>query len=264
VPEKIMNVLFYQELGKDKSHLSSVVLLHGLFGMSDNLLGLAKELALSFHVIIPDLINHGRSPHRAKMDYPGMAEDVINLMDSLDIEKASIIGHSMGGKVAMQLACTYPDRVEKLVIVDISPVAYPARHLEILDALQKIANTSITARKDADALLAEKIPDLSLRQFFLKNMVRNDEGFWQWRFGLRQIKDSYKELSVAPDMQKVFNKEALFIKGELSDYILPEHEAIVRKWFPAVKLKVIQGAGHWLHAEKPIVFNRTVKQFLQG
>lgn len=257
-----MNELFYQELNADKSHLPTVVLLHGLFGMSDNLLGLAKELAASFHVLIPDLINHGRSPHRAGMNYPAMAEDVVYLLDKLNIGQASVIGHSMGGKVAMQMASLYPGRVHKLVIADIAPVMYHARHFEILNAMQKIANTAITTRKEADAILAEDIDDLALRQFFLKNMYRNEEGMWQWRFGLQEISHAYKELSAAPDLQQVFNAGVLFIKGETSDYILPEHEAVVRQWFPQAKLKIIHGAGHWLHAEKPVVFNRIVKQFL--
>lgn len=259
-----MNLLFYQETGTDShKHASAVVLLHGLFGMSDNLLSLGKDLATDRRVIIPDLANHGRSPHSIPMNYQTMARDVIELMDNLGIQAFALMGHSMGGKVAMQIASMYATRVEKLVIADIAPVDYDARHEHILAVMHKIANANITSRSEAEKILAEVITETPLRQFFLKNMARSDAGLWQWRFGLQEIQQSYAALSAAPEFHEPFNAPVLFIKGELSDYILPEHEKVIRQWFPRASLKVVQGAGHWLHAEKPLAFNRLVKQFLK-
>lgn len=257
-----MKTLHYQVLGDENRHKTVVILLHGLFGMSDNLLGLARELAPDFYVVVLDLINHGHSPHRELMDYPSMAADVFRLMDELGIWQACVLGHSMGGKVAMQMAGDHPGRVEKLVVADIAPVDYPPRHLDILRAMQAIASIPINARKEADAILQKNIAEPQLRQFFLKNMYRNDNGLWQWRFGLQEIGAAYAAICAAPAMSAVFHGDTLFIKGELSDYLLPEYEQLVRYWFPQARLKVVQGAGHWLHAEKPAIFHRLVRQFL--
>jgi esterase len=259
-----MQTLFYREINADKLPCPTVILLHGLFGMSDNLLGLAKALLADFHIVLPDLINHGKSVHRSTMTYRDMAEDVIGLLNASGIKKASFVGHSMGGKVAMQIASTYPETVNHLIVADIAPVLYPERHNEIIQAMRQVQESAITQRKQAEHILLQFIPDKALIAFFLKNMRRDDNGLWQWCFGLNEISHSYSDICAAPGFEQAFMGKVLFIKGELSDYITVEHADIIRKWFPAVQYKMIQGAGHWLHAEKPEAFNRLVRGFLQA
>lgn len=258
-------MLNYQLIGcEDQQNQQKpwVILLHGLFGMSDNLLTFGKVLAEEFRVLLPDLINHGRSPHRKKMGYPDMAEDVYSLMDNLDISSANIIGHSMGGKVAMQMATLSPSRVLKLIVVDIAPVAYAPRHNGIFYAMKLVAAAGINSRKEADAILCENVPEDYVRQFLLKNLARQDSGLWQWRIGLAEILEAYPDIIAAPDFRDTYNGNVLIIKGETSDYILPEHAESIEKWFPNAELKVVAGAGHWLHSEKPQVFQALVRRFL--
>lgn len=258
--------LFYQQLmPKDmqsRAEPGVVVLLHGLFGMSDNLLGLAKALQAGFRIIIPDLINHGHSPHRASMTYPEMAGDVIALLDSLNIQRFAVFGHSMGGKVAMQLASDFPLRVTQLVVADIAPVSYPPHHQAILQAMLVVDDARIRQRSEADTLLAQAGIVPNLRQFFMKNMKRHGE-YWVWRFGLHEIAAAYADIAAAPVLKAGFAGAVLFIKGELSDYIQPQHQAVIQQYFPQAQFKIIQGAGHWLHAEKPNAFNRLVEKFLE-
>ena len=240
-----------------------LILLHGLFGMSDNLLVLGKLLAEEFQVLLPDLINHGNSPHRTLMDYPSMANDVFQLMDSMNIASASIIGHSMGGKVAMQMATDAPARVERLIVVDIAPVDYPPRHNGIFASMNSVARAKIASRKEADAMLANNIPELFIRQFLLKNLSKDDEGNWYWRMGLEEILDAYPAISAAPVFRHAYAGAVLFIKGERSDYLLKDHEPAIKTWFPNAQLRIVEGAGHWVHSDKPQVYHSLVKRFLK-
>ena len=245
----------------------AVVLLHGLFGMSDNLMGTARAVAAEMpncRIIVPDLINHGHSPHRGGMSYVEMAADVLALMDAQAVASAHIVGHSMGGKVAMQLAMQAPERVRSLTVVDIAPVAYPPRHTDILQAMQVVAEADIQRRQEADAILAKYVPEPALRQFFMKNMARNEEGAWCWRFGLNEITNAYESICDAPIFVQPFQGSTLFIKGELSDYILDEHSAVIQQFFPQAEFSVIADAGHWLHAEQPLLFHRQVLRFIEA
>lgn len=241
----------------------AIAVMHGLFGMSDNLKSLATMLSEHYFVVTPDLTNHGKSFHQMMVDYPIMADHVIALIEYLSIKKLSLFGHSMGGKVAMQVAEKIPESVERLIIADIAPVTYEARHLEILDQMFVVANTAIKQRKEADDLLARKIPEAPLRQFFMKNMKRNDEGLWVWRFGLEEVAASYEAICAAPSLTKAYEGPVLFIRGELSDYVLPSMKDTILHFYPHVQLRTLQGAGHWLHAEKPLAFNQQVLRFLQ-
>jgi esterase len=258
-----MSLLRYQVLGECHSNEHAIVLLHGLFGMSDNLLILAKELAAYSYVVIPDLINHGFSPHRELMDYSSMAADVFFLMDDLNIDNAYVVGHSMGGKVAMQMASDSANRVKKLVVLDIAPVDYPPHHDEIFLALKQIAVTRITTRKQANEILALHIHELSLRQFFLKSLYRDENNVWRWRLGLAEIMAAYANICLAPNINHSYMGDVLFIKGGQSNYILPEHQPLIERWFPNSQFKIIQNAGHWIHAEKPIIVNKLIKRFLR-
>ena len=259
-----MSTLYCQLLKNQHHNAETVILLHGLFGLSDNLLGLAKTLQPSFNVLVPDLINHGQSAHREAMSYADMACDIDQLMQQQGIASAFILGHSMGGKVAMQMADSFAQRVLGLVIADIAPVKYPPHHNDVFSALLAVSRLKITQRRQADKVLQEYIDDDSLRPFFLKNMYKDDAGLWHWRFGLHNIHQAYPDICQAPSLTKQCQVPCLFIKGSQSDYISNDHQEIVKQHFRNPQLKIIDSAGHWLHAEKPKVFNRLVNDFFHS
>lgn len=238
----------------------SVVLLHGLFGSGDNLGALARELAPEYRVVSVDLRNHGRSPHSASMTLGELAGDVLAVLDDLGITSAHLVGHSLGGKVAMQLALTAAARVDHLVSADIAPVRYAPHHQQIIAGLRAVDLEQLHQRGDADAPLAQFVDELPVRQFLLKSLYRDEAGF-HWRFNLPALINGYEEILAAPTGTP-FEGPTLFIKGELSDYLLPEYEPAIRALFPNCSVKIINGTGHWLHGEKPQVFNKLVKRFL--
>ncbi|CAA0119726.1 Esterase YbfF [BD1-7 clade bacterium] len=232
--------------------------------MSDNLASLGKHLSQDFHIIVPDLINHGKSPHRADMGYPSMADDVIQLLDSLRIHQFHVIGHSMGGKVAMQIAGVRGERVSSLAVVDISPVRYPNRHSHILEGMQATAKQGFSQRRDADEALSRYIDEAALRQFFLKNMSKTDDGNWRWAIGVDELINAYPDIADSPTFDMPYSGPSLFIKGELSDYILESHREAISQRLPNASLKIIQGAGHWVHSEKPAMFNAVIDRWLNS
>ncbi|WP_419148943.1 alpha/beta fold hydrolase [Pseudoalteromonas 'SMAR'] len=240
-----------------------VVVMHGLFGSLENLNVVAKALAPDFYVINIDLRNHGRSFHHVDMSYPDMANDVKALLDHLAITKAHLVGHSMGGKVAMQVAQSYPDLVAKLVVLDIAPVAYHSRHDAIIAALTEVQNASINSRAEADTIMAKHIETLGVRQFLLKSLAKSDAGEFSFRFNLDVIAEKYNAITANINETHSCLCDTLFIKGSESDYILPEHREAITQAFPNAKAKIIQGVGHWLHAEKPQAVNRSIIDFLQ-
>lgn len=239
----------------------AVVLLHGLFGDGDNLGALARHLAPDYQVVLADLRNHGQSPHCDSMSLSEMAADVVALQDHLGLPATAVVGHSLGGKVAMQMALTYPASVSRLVVADIAPVRYPPHHTNVFAALRAVDLSQITRRADADRQLAPLLPERALRMFLLKSLYRTPGG-WRWRLNLPVIMDRYDEQLSAPPAGEPYRGPALFIKGEQSDYITAEHEGVIGALFPAFEFKMISGTGHWLHGEKPAAFNRLVGQFL--
>jgi len=249
-----------------------VLLIHGLFGSGDNLGALARELAGDRTVVLVDLRNHGQSPHVDFLDLAAMADDILALQEKLGfgagdfsqcgINQFDIVGHSLGGKVAMQLALNFPQAVRRLVVADIAPVAYAPGHDAVFAALSAVDLRSVERRGDADAMMAPYLTDLSLRQFLLKGLYR-DEGGYHWRFNLPALKVNYAAIRAAPSGNP-FTGPTLFIKGELSDYITAEHEPTLRHWFPNFEFRIIAGAGHWLHGEKPAEFNSLVKAFMSA
>lgn len=240
-----------------------LVLIHGLFGSYENLGMIARQLVNDFTIINVDLRNHGKSAHAATMSYPEMAQDVAETLDALGINSASVLGHSMGGKVAMQLALTAPERVTKLVLADISPVETKPRHNAIFDALSQLPIATLSDRREAEQMLVHAIPELGLRQFLLKNLQKVD-GQLQWRFNLSALIANYSQILAAPTGSAPYIGPVLFVKGGDSDYIQSSHQPIILQWFPHAKAKVIQGTGHWLHAEKPVAFAKIVRDFLLG
>jgi esterase len=250
--------LHFKQLG----HGEPLVLLHGLFGSGDNWFGVAPKLAEKFHVFAPDLRNHGHSPHHAEMDYPLMAGDVEKFFGAQKIESAHVIGHSMGGKVAMQFALNFPARVKKLVVVEMAPRAYGRTHDKIFAALLALNLASFQTRQQIEDALAPEIPSLNLRRFLLKNLGRDDHGKFVWKMNLRGVAENYSQLGEVLSAQSHFDKQALFIRGGKSDYISAADESEIRRQFPASQIQTIAAANHWVHADAPEEFLRLVLDFL--
>jgi esterase len=239
----------------------AVVLIHGLFGSYENLGVIARSLSEQYLVVNVDVRNHGRSGHSADMNYRQMAGDLAQTLDELELTQVALLGHSMGGKLAMAFALLYPERVTKLILADIAPVAYPPRHNSIFAGLEAVDLALLTSRADADKQLAEYINEAGVRQFLLKSLVKDNDSFY-WRFNLAALKANYAALIGEPLMQGQYSGPVLFIKGGDSDYILPEHRPAILQLFPQAQAKIIQGTGHWLHAEKPAAFTKLVQDFL--
>jgi pimeloyl-ACP methyl ester carboxylesterase len=242
-------------------HGDPLVILHGLFGTSDNWMGLARQFAADHTVVLVDLRNHGRSPHHPEMTYAAMVEDMVRLLDKEWMHRVHMIGHSMGGKVAMNLALAHPDLVEKLMIVDIGVKAYPGGHETILEALQRLPIQDITSRTEAQEILQEWIKDEAVVQFLLKNLVRLPKGGFQWKMNLEAIALHYPQILARVDAQHEFDHPTLFVRGERSNYILDQDWSEIQSIFPNSELITIQNSGHWVHAEQPIPFSETVKTF---
>ena len=244
-----------------------VLVLHGLFGSLSNWGWHCKQLAQQYAVYGVDLRNHGDSPHSDQLDYQVMAEDVRQLIVRLGLESCCIVGHSMGGKVAMQLALSFPDLVEKLVIVDIAPVSYPEDadgHMNVLAAMDAVKLGEIKSRTQAEVTIEDYIPQEVTRKFLLTNLVRNKEGSFEWRLDKDSIRKNYANLRAELIATMSFLKPVLFIKGSLSPYIKPEHEAQIKELFPAASVKLLMDAGHWLHAEKPQALQKILLKFLSS
>jgi len=241
-----------------------LLILHGLLGSLANWGWHSRRLAADFAVTGIDLRNHGGSGHSDAMDYPLMAADVLAWLDEQGIERCHVLGHSMGGKVAMQLALTAPARIGRLVVADIAPVEYPSEHDSIFQGLAAVDLKSIGSRADADAILAQHVEDEQVRQFLLTSLLRDPEQGFQWRFNLSALRSSYGRIRARPEGSQPFDGPTLFIKGGRSTYILDEYEADIRALFPHAVITAIPHTGHWLHAEKPETFYHIVHDFLTG
>lgn len=239
-----------------------VIILHGLFGALDNWQTFAKELADNHSVYILDQRNHGRSPHTEEMNYLLMAEDLRHFMESRWIHKAHLIGHSMGGKVAMQFALEYPDMVDKLIVVDIGPGRYPPRHKDIFAGLNLLATTELKDRRMAEGLLEPLIPYRSVRQFLLKNLCRKKEGGYRLKLNLPAIERNYHALVGEVVSDHTYENPALFIRGSESLHILPKDEQEIKDLFPQAAMETIRGASHWVHSDKPDELMELVRNFL--
>lgn len=256
--------LYRREQGEGCAGRPPVVLLHGLFGAASNWLGVAPALAAAGHrLILPDLRNHGRSPHDAEMSYPAMAADVRTLIQQSGHDSATLIGHSMGGKVAMWLALSCPSLVERLVVVDMAPVRYPNRFAGLLGALQRLPLHTLDSRAAADRALAADIPNPALRGYLLQNLTKASGG-WRWRFNLEALVCRIHGLMDFPQAAagRQFPGDALFLHGAESDYVQPEHEPQIRRYFPFARHRAVPGAGHWLYSDQPELFTDAVTGFL--
>jgi esterase len=240
-----------------------VVLMHGLFGSSRNLATVAKHLAARHLVLAVDLRNHGASPWSHSMDYPAMAEDLVALIEARGLGPVALLGHSMGGKVAMLTALRRTDLVERLIVVDVAPLAYEPVLLSYVRAMRGADLAGVRRRAEVDAQLAEAVPDPADRGFLLQNLVLEDDGA-RWRINLPVLEQDLPTISGFPELPSnlIYEGPTLFVAGDRSDYIRAEHEPIIRGRFPRAKIVRIAGAGHWVHAEQPKAFLEAIGAFL--
>ena len=250
--------LHFESIG----HGPPLVVLHGLFGSLDNWRAVSNKLAGHFQVLAVDQRNHGRSFHSPNMSYPLMAEDIFEFLERQGLGCASLLGHSMGGKTAMEFALRYPGRVDKLIVADIAPRAYPPRHQDILDALLSLDLAACGSRQQMEAALAPAIRDKLTRQFLLKSVERNAQGAFGWRMNLQGIADNYGRLCEALDQGRACSRPVLFIGGAKSDYLVAEDFDPIHRLFPHAQFQSLAGAGHWVHADAPQAFAGLVLEFL--
>lgn len=257
--------LAYQTLGA--ADAPPLMLLHGLYGYGRNWLALGRSLATDYHVILPDLRNHGTSFHAEIWDYTSMAADITELADALQLSAFALLGHSMGGKVAMQYALTQgAEALSHLIIADISPRAYAfAYHERLLAALGQLDLAQIVSRAEASAALAEAIPEPDVRQFLLSNLRRDAEQGWVWQFNLPVLQKGLPAITAALDLQgRCFDRPTLFLGGSRSDYLRPEDLPLIQQAFPQARARWIPDAGHWLHADQPEAVETALRRFLQA
>lgn len=237
-----------------------VVLLHGLFGAARNFGAVQRAIAPHFRVVALDMRNHGDSPHAPDMRYPTQAADVHETLLSLGIEKAAVIGHSMGGKAAMALALRYPDLVGRLLVADIAPVIYQHGNDTIAAAMAAIPLTPSLTRQQADAALADAVPRPDIRAFLLQNLRFGADP--HWRIGLAEIAAAVPDLEGWIDLPGTYPGPTVFVTGANSDYVRPEHRPAIRSQFPTARFVAVKNAGHWVHADNPAGFLSVVEAFL--
>ncbi len=240
-----------------------LIVLHGLFGSGTNWRSFARSAANIRQVHLLDLRNHGRSPHSDEISYPLMMEDLFAYLDQQSLRTVTLMGHSMGGKVAMLAALQAPERVSDLVVVDIAPVPVGQDHVPYIRAMQSVDLEGLTRRESASEMLADAIPDAGLRHFLLQNLERDNGGF-RWRLNLPALAQNMSALNDFPVKKgkQQYQGPALFVRGERSDYVPERRFDAIRTHFPSAEIRTVRGAGHWPHAEKPEDFAEAVKPFL--
>jgi len=262
--------LYFRKLGSGPP----MIIIHGLYGMSDNWMTIARVLSKSFEVYLPDMRNHGRSPHSPYHTYEIMQNDIYEFCKEQKIEKAVLIGHSMGGKIAMNFAKAHPDLVSHLLVVDISPRQYTTEddklshffnHKKIISALRSINISELKSREEADTLLAQHIELPYVRNFLLKNLYHNSVKKFEWRVNLKTLSRSLPDIMTSMDADEpITGFPVLFVRGGKSDYIRDEDADLIESIFPTTEIVTIENASHWLHAEFPIEFIKIVNDFVLG
>lgn len=252
-------MLNFKKFGTDGDVL---IILHGLFGSLDNWQGIAQALSDQYIVFIVDQRNHGKSDHFDEHNYALMASDLLEFMDQQDIHSAHLLGHSMGGKTVMQFALNYPDRLEKLIVADISPRYYAPHHQTILKALNSVDLAAVESRDEVSRVISENISNPSIVQFLMKGLARTSESGFRWKFNLKVLTEQIDNIGEALDGHAYITNPTLVLKGDRSDYILKEDEDLFEEMFPQLDFAVISNAGHWLHAENPKDFISEVLSFL--
>ncbi|WP_018342472.1 alpha/beta fold hydrolase [Cytophaga aurantiaca] len=251
--------LFYRESGEGRP----IVILHGLFGSSDNWMSVTKELALHYKAFVLDARNHGQSPHDSSHTYKDMAADLKEFIDTHKLVHPILIGHSMGGKTIMRFAAEYPGIAEKLVVVDISPRFYGRHHQDILAGFNAINLETLQTRNEADAIMSQYVGDVGVRMFLLKSLYRNSEGKFQWRINLPLINEQIDNIGEAlPEAAKI-DTPTLFIRGSESGYIEDKDAALIEQHFSDYKIETVEGASHFVHAEKPKEVIALIETFIE-
>lgn len=240
-----------------------LLILHGYFGSSDNWKTLGNQFAEDYQVHLIDQRNHGRSFHSDEFNYELLVEDLYNYVQHYQLEKIHLIGHSMGGKTAMLFAVTYPELINKLIIVDISPKEYQPHHNAILAGLNAVDFSVQNSRSLVDEQIANYIPEFGVRQFLMKNIYWKEKGVLAYRFNLKSLTENNPEVGKALPVNTTYSKPTLFLKGEKSGYIIPEEQLLIDVHFTDNKVVEIAKAGHWLHAENPKQFYEEVCAFLK-
>jgi len=252
--------LFFRHYGTG----NPVVILHGLFGISDNWVTFGRRLADHFEVFIPDMRNHGHSPHSQVFDFPSLAEDLFEFSEDHRLKQFILLGHSLGGKTAMEFSLNYPERVQKIIVVDISMRKYKgnSEHQQLINAMISVDFSNVNSRSDIDKQLSETIHSPRLRQFLLKNVYRRDKTTMSWLLNLKSINENLPAIfdHIKPGIP--YPGPALFIRGELSDYIIEDDMTEIVKNFPGALLKTVTGASHWVHADAPEEFYNIVWDFI--
>lgn len=254
--------LYYNHYGSDGPPL---IILHGLLGASGNWHTLSRTVFSDhFDVYAVDQRNHGRSPHADAFNYEAMAEDVRDFIHQHDLGPVHLLGHSMGGKTAMRATLDYPDLVDRLVVADMAPKAYPPHHLGLMEALRRIDPSTYDDRSAIDDALAEDVPSYPIRQFLLKNLSYDADEGYAWQMNLEVIYEQYDQVNQAITAAGTFDGPTLFVRGGRSDYVRTEDLPHIRTLFPQAELATIEDAGHWVHAEAPEDFSETVVAFLRS
>ncbi len=263
--------LFYRRIGSGKP----LIILHGLFGSSDNWYSIGKQLSGNHEVFLVDQRNHGQSPHHALHNYIALSDDLHEFIVQHNIFRPVIMGHSMGGRTAMFFAARHPKLIDKLIVADISPCSYnPSNHPEealqhekIISALRNVDLSAVSSRREADIRLAQTISSLPLRQFLLKNIKTDNHGKFHWRFNIDAIENNLSEIYKGIDTLPLPEKNqisfpALFIRGQLSGYIQEKDITCIYNYFSNASVVTIPQAGHWLHTEQPELVIDFIKKFL--
>lgn len=258
-----MLTLNYKEYG---SGPITLIILHGFLGSLDNWHTLATAWGnTGIHVYALDQRNHGRSPHTGEHSIGLMADDLYDFMEQQHLERAVILGHSMGGKVAMQFSLSHPERTEKLIVADMAPRGYRGgAHDDVFKAIHHVDLDKAQLRKDVDQAMAQYLGDAGTRQFVMKSLDRVDESHYRWKFNIETLERNYPDMISEISSEQAFEGPALFIKGGNSLYIQDKDRELIGKLFPNYTLKTIEGAGHWLHADNPKVFSELVLEFIQS
>jgi esterase len=252
--------LFYRKI---EGGATPILILHGVFGSSDNWLTVGRQIASSeYTVYLIDQRNHGRSPHFDRLDYPSMAADLREFVEGENIQNPILIGHSMGGKTVMEYVIRWPEEVKKLVVVDIAPKAYPVHHTRLLEGLSSISLPDLTSRQEADEILSGFERSLGVRQFLLKNLSKNEDNTFEWRFNLPVLKRDMPLIGEAITAGHPLTLPTLFIRGAKSDYIPDSDWPEIKRMFPEATLVTIPDAGHWVQAEQPALFLKAVSEWL--
>ena len=256
-----MQILHSKIYGEERTE-TPLLVFHGLFGMLDNWGSFGKEFGELMPTHVLDLRNHGRSFHSESMSHDDLANDILHYMEFHNIEKANLLGHSLGGKAVMQFAIKYPEKVNKLIVVDISPKAYPPHHQGIIKALQSVDFTKVESRQDVEKVLGEYIHEKFVIQFLMKNLYWTEDKKLDWRFNLNTLAEKYTEFVSNAIKFGIFNGPTLFLAGANSNYILPQDELLIRQQFPDSRIIKIANAEHWVQANNPVDFNAAARDFI--